>query len=56
MERQYDVSIDSALQTQQLFSGSIPGNDLDAALKIIAVTYHLDLKQSGNTISLNPLP
>ena len=56
LERQYDVSIDSALQTQQLFSGSIPGNDLDAALKIIAVTYHLDLKQSGNTISLNPLP
>lgn len=55
LERQYDVTIDSELQTQQLFSGSVPGNDLDAALKIIAVTYHLDLRRSGNTISLNPL-
>lgn len=55
LERQYDVTIGSELQTQQLFSGSVPGNDLDAALKIIAVTYHLDLKKSGNTITLNPL-
>jgi transmembrane sensor len=55
LERQYDVTIGSDLQTQQLFSGSVPGNDLDAALKIIAVTYHLDLKKSGNTVTLNPL-
>lgn len=55
LERQYDVTISSELQTRQLFSGSVPGNDLDAALKIIAVTYHLELQRSGNTIGLNPL-
>lgn len=55
LERQYDVTISSDLQTGQLFSGSVPGNDLDAALKIIAVTYHLEAKKSGATIILNPL-
>lgn len=55
LERQYDVTISSELQTRQLFSGSVPGNDLDAALKIIALTYHLELQRSGNTIGLNPL-
>jgi transmembrane sensor len=55
LERKYNVKIESSLQTRQLFSGSIPDNDLDSALKIVAVTYHLDIQKSAGIIVLNPI-
>ena len=55
MERRYDVTIETRIQSQQLFSGSVPGNDLDAALKIIGSTYHLTIERSEKTIVLKPV-
>lgn len=54
LERQYDVKIELNLQSAQLFSGSIPGTDLNAALNMIATAYHLEVVKSGDTIELKP--
>lgn len=55
IERQYDVRIKTAAVSAQLFSGSVPGNDLDAALKILSVTYHLNVSKTSDTIMLTPI-
>lgn len=52
IERQYAVSITTDLRSEQRFSGSVPGDDLTAALKIIAHTYHLEMGGSEKSIVL----
>lgn len=55
LERQYDVKITTTADTPQLFSGSIPGNDLDAALQILSVTFHLKVSKTTQNIILIPV-
>jgi ferric-dicitrate binding protein FerR (iron transport regulator) len=52
IERQYNVSIDVKTEyPDELFTGKIPTNNLDIALKIIATTYHLEsTKTESNKI------
>jgi len=52
IQRQYNVSIDVKTKYQdELFTGKIPTDNLDIALKIIASTYHLEsIKTESNKI------
>ncbi len=52
IQRQYNVSIDVKTKCpEELFTGKIPTNNLDIALKIIASTYHLEsTKTESNKI------
>jgi transmembrane sensor len=54
LERQYDIEVKTSFSSNQLFSGSVPANDIDAALKIISKTYHLKAAKDNNTITLEP--
>ena len=46
IQRQYDVSIEVKTKySSALFTGKIPSNNLDVALQIIAITYHLESKK-----------
>jgi transmembrane sensor len=54
IERHYNVKIDIEAQSQQLFSGSLPGDSLDAALNVLCMTFHLQKTRSADTIILNP--
>jgi ferric-dicitrate binding protein FerR (iron transport regulator) len=46
IQRQYNVTIDLKNDSpNELFTGKIPTNNLDVALKIIATTYHLEPKK-----------
>ncbi|PWA07250.1 FecR family protein [Flavobacterium psychrotolerans] len=48
IERQYDVSIEvKPNYSDELFTGKIPTDDLNVALKIIATTYHFEIKKIG---------
>lgn len=50
ISRQYNIEIEyKGKPTNQTFSGTIPMNDLDVALEIIATTYHLTLEKSNNS-------
>lgn len=55
IERQYDVKIKADIASAQQFSGSLPGNDLDTALKIVSLTYHLKVNKTPNVILLTPV-
>lgn len=54
LEREYNIRLETSLKTQQLFTGSLPGNNIDAALKIIERTYHLKAVKQNGMITLNP--
>ncbi|RZJ67834.1 MAG: DUF4974 domain-containing protein [Flavobacterium sp.] len=54
IERKYDVKIKTTVASSQEFSGSLPGTDLDTALKIISLTYHLHVEKDANIIILTP--
>lgn len=54
LERQYNIKIKTEFKSQQLFSGFLPANNLDAALKIISRTYHLKAEKQNNTVILEP--
>jgi len=54
IERQYNVKIATTAQSVQLFSGAIPGNDLDATLKVLTATYHLKIEKTANGFLLTP--
>lgn len=46
IERQYNITIESKnLQSDQLFTGKLPADNLNVALQIIASTYHLKINQ-----------
>ena len=51
IERQYNITIESKnLESNQLFTGKLPADNLDIAIKIIASTYHLKINKT-NSIS-----
>ncbi len=56
LTRQYkiEISVDAGSQTQ-LFTGTLPMNNLDEALVIICATYHLIVEKSGDRIVLKPV-
>lgn len=50
IEKTYNVSIDAnSIETEQLFTGTLPNDNLDIALQIISSTYHLQIKKSSET-------
>lgn len=50
ISRQYNVVIEyKGKPTNQSFSGTIPMNDLNVALEIIATTYHLQITKSNDS-------
>ncbi len=54
MERQYNMTIKlEAVPQGSAFTGTIPMNNLDAALEIITTLYHLKSEKKGNTIILS---
>ncbi|RZJ74221.1 MAG: DUF4974 domain-containing protein [Flavobacterium sp.] len=57
MERQYRIEIKTGGQLpQQPFTGTVPMNNLDHALKLIEATYtpyNLKAKKTGNTVTLS---
>lgn len=55
LERKYNVTIQSDYQTTQLFTGSLPGNDFNAALKSVFLIYHLDVEKKADIIILTPV-
>lgn len=55
IERQYDITIKTSVQTEQLFSGTLPGNNLDAILTILSTTYHLKVDRKSDIITLTAI-
>ncbi len=50
IQRQYNVSIDaSKINTNQLFTGKIPSNNIDVALQSLTSIYHLKYTKSNNS-------
>jgi ferric-dicitrate binding protein FerR (iron transport regulator) len=54
MERQYDCTfVYDDSNNSQLFTGTIPANNIDQALQVLTTVYHLKFKKtSNNTITL----
>jgi ferric-dicitrate binding protein FerR (iron transport regulator) len=53
---QYDSKIElQALNSDQLFTGNLPMNNLAEALEIICATYHLEQRKTDDTIILVPV-
>lgn len=57
LHRQYDIDFESKnLSSKQLFTGTIPMNNLDVALQILTTTYHLKHTKINTTkIHLEPV-
>jgi ferric-dicitrate binding protein FerR (iron transport regulator) len=55
LERQYNVEIETGVQSKQLFTGTLPANDMDVALKVIAKTFHLEIQKNNGNIILKPV-
>lgn len=50
IQRQYNVTIDAKnIKSDQLFTGKIPSNNIDVALKTITSIYHLNYSKSTNS-------
>lgn len=50
IERQYNITIDGNFaNSDQLFTGKVPSNNIDIALELIASSYHLKFKKTTNT-------
>ena len=50
IEREYNITIEAkSIQSQQLFSGKIPADNIDVALQILASTYHLKITKINAT-------
>ena len=50
IEREYDIQIEAKnIQSEQMFSGKIPTDNIDVALQIIATTYHLKITKINAT-------
>jgi len=48
LERQYNITIESTIDSSESFTGTLPLNNLDAALQIISKTHHLKYKKTTN--------
>jgi len=50
IKRQYNVSINTNnFKSEQLFTGTIPSNNIEVAIHIIASNYHLKIKRTNST-------
>jgi len=50
IKRQYNVSINTNnFKSEQLFTGTIPSNNIEVAIQIIASNYHLKIKRTNST-------
>ena len=50
IEREYNIQIEAKnIESEQLFSGKIPADNIDIALQIIATTYHLKITKINET-------
>ncbi len=54
VERHYDVEIALSGGSGQVFTGSLPGKDLDAVLQVISLTFHLKCVKTADAITLSP--
>lgn len=54
LEMQYNINIKNSVKSNQSFTGTLPLKDLDAALKIISKTHHLNYKKTNKEIILAP--
>jgi len=52
IERRYDVDIQTDYTTDRTFSGVLPANDIDGALKALSRLYHLKIQEHGTIILL----
>lgn len=52
LEKNYNVTITNNKDSNQLFTGKIPAENIDVALKIIASTYHLQIVKTENNTYL----
>ncbi|MFP9099618.1 FecR family protein [Flavobacterium sp. RHBU_24] len=52
IERRYDVDIQTDYTTARTFSGVLPANDIDGALKALSRLYHLKIQEQGTIILL----
>lgn len=53
IEIQYNVNIKNTANSNQSFTGTVPLNDLDAALQIISKTYQLNYKKTNKEIIIS---
>jgi transmembrane sensor len=50
IEREYNITIEAKnIQSEQLFSGKIPADNIEVALQIIATSYHLKITKNNET-------
>ncbi|SCY21422.1 FecR family protein [Flavobacterium caeni] len=52
IQRHYGVKINLGHQSTQLFSGVLPGDNIDAALQIVCATFHLKQTKTEKAITL----
>lgn len=55
MERTYNVEIDTGVKAEKTFSGTLPANNIDAALNIIGRLYKLEAHKHDKKIILKPV-
>ncbi len=55
IERTYDVKVKTDFRSANTFTGIVPGDDIDVALKIISRLYSLNAEKQGKTIILKPV-
>ena len=55
LERHYNVEIETDHKSAQVYSGSLPGDDISAAVKGLSLTYHLQVSNKNNAIHLIPV-
>jgi len=48
LERQYNITIESTIDSSESFTGTLPLKNLDAALQIISKTHHLKYERATN--------
>ncbi|RZK11891.1 MAG: DUF4974 domain-containing protein [Flavobacterium sp.] len=48
LERQYNITIENTVDSNESFTGTLPLKNLDAALQIISKTHHLTYKKATN--------
>ncbi|QEE49832.1 DUF4974 domain-containing protein [Flavobacterium alkalisoli] len=54
IERHYNISIENKANSSQLFSGTLPGDDIETVIKILELNYHLKAEKKDNIIILKP--
>jgi len=55
LERKYDVQINADYRSNQTFTGYLPTNNIDSALRSLALLYPFKVEKRGDTILLKPV-